>query len=115
MGNNKKKKFQILSFDELDQIKMRSEYPEDQEGTPREKQQLRICVDRRNRKGKEVTLIIGMQESEEEILNISKKLKSKCGVGGTVKNNEIIIQGDFRKKIEILLKEEGFVKIKVIQ
>jgi len=75
---------------------------------PPEKQKLRIYLDKSNRKGKTVTLIIGFSGNEEQLKSIEKELKTKCAAGGSSKNNEIILQGDFRTKAEAFLKSKGF-------
>lgn len=68
-------------------------------------QKLYVSIDRKQRKGKEVTLVEGFVGSSEDLKNLAKKLKTACGVGGSQKDNEIIIQGNFKNKIIDLLKE----------
>ena len=58
---------------------------------PNEKQILRVQLDKRNRGGKQVTLITGFTGKSEDLQTLGKLLKTKCGVGGSVKDNEIII------------------------
>src|SRR5574344_924583 len=77
-----------------------------------DQQKLLVCIDRRARAGKQVTLISGFVGTEDDLAALSKILKTKCGVGGSAKNGEILIQGDFRDKIVALLKEMGYSKTK---
>lgn len=87
---------------------------EEQDTLPKEKQQLRIQLDKRNRKGKAVTLITGFVGTIEDLEELGKFLKVKCGVGGSAKDHEIIVQGDLRNKVLELLQKEGYVKSRII-
>ena len=77
-------------------------------------QRLRVQLDRKNRGGKVVTLVTGVVGTEDDLKELGKLLKNKCGVGGSAKNGEIIVQGDFKQKVLELLKKEGFTQTKPV-
>lgn len=73
-----------------------------------ERQKLIVSIDRRNRGGKQVTLVTGFVGTEEDLKDLGKTLKVKCGVGGSAKDGEITIQGDLRDKVVALLCSMGY-------
>lgn len=87
---------------------------EEEPTLPKEKQMLRVSLDKRNRKGKAVTLITGFTGTDEDLEILGKLLKTKCGVGGSAKDGEIIVQGDHRQKVLEILQKEGYAKSRVI-
>lgn len=88
------------------------ENEESVETLPNNQQKLYVSIDRKQRAGKEVTLIEGFIGSDDDLKDLGKTLKSKCGVGGTAKEGEILIQGSFKEKIFDLLIKEGYTQTK---
>ncbi|NJO41912.1 MAG: translation initiation factor [Cyanobacteria bacterium CRU_2_1] len=75
---------------------------------PPNQQNLRVQASRKGRKGKTVTVITGFQAKPETLVDLLKKLKTQCGAGGTVKENEIEIQGDHAQKLVQILIQMGY-------
>ena len=73
---------------------------------------LRLSMERAGRGGKTVTVVRGFIGTEEDMNALCKLLKQKCGVGGTVKDGELIIQGDHRERLAEILKKEGYTQTK---
>ncbi len=89
-----------------------NEKEEENDTPPPQQQKLRVKIDRKQRGGKEVTLINGFIGTDEDLAALGKTLKTKCGVGGSAKDGEIIIQGNHVDKIINLLIEMGYKNTK---
>jgi translation initiation factor 1 len=87
-------------------------YEEETEDEPQtlepSKQNLIVSIDRKGRAGKQVTLVTGFVGTSDDLADLGRILKVKCGVGGSAKDGEITIQGDFRERVVTLLKDMGY-------
>jgi translation initiation factor 1 len=114
MGNDNdwKKRLGVMYSTNPD-FQYETDEEEEQETLPKDQQKLKITLDKRNRGGKVVTLISGFVGTDADLSDLGKLLKVKCGVGGSAKDGEIIVQGDLRQKVLDILKKEGYVKSKM--
>ncbi len=85
-----------------------TEEEQEEETLPKERQRLRVAVEKKNRGGKTVTVVKGFVGTETDLKDLGKLLKTKCGVGGAVKEGEILIQGEWRDRLVSLLRQEGY-------
>ena len=112
-----KKKGINISWDDLQKMGNPDNAPKEVKTTPKpnhfiEKSTIRVHLEKKGRGGKAVSIIKGLAMTDTMMKDIAKKVKSHCGVGGTQKNGEIIIQGDHRDKIISLLEGMGAKNIK---
>jgi translation initiation factor 1 len=107
MAKQKKEKINVVYSTNPD-FNFQFDEEEEIETLPNAQQLLYVSIDRKQRGGKEVTLVEGFVGKEDDLKELGKLLKSKCGVGGTVKDNEILIQGNFRDKVFDLMTKEGY-------
>ena len=112
MAKQKKERINIV-YSTNPNFQFQEEEAEITDTLPKNQQKLYVSIDKKQRGGKEVTLIEGFIGNDDDLKELGKFLKSKCGVGGTVKDGDILIQGNFRDKIiELLLNEKYSVKRK---
>lgn len=107
MNKNKKNRVNIVYSTNPD-FQFHNESDGEQETMEPSNQRLYISLDRKNRGGKEVTLIEGFVGTEADLKTLAKELKSKCGVGGSIKDSEILVQGNFVNKIYTLLIDKKY-------
>jgi translation initiation factor 1 len=106
------KKKEKLNFYSTDPDFVFHDDKDQMETLPPQQQKLRVQVDRKQRAGKEVSLITGFVGTEEDLETLAKTLKTKCGVGGSAKDGEIIIQGNHVDKILKILVDSGYKNTK---
>ena len=111
MENDWKKRLGVVYSTDPDFAYSREQEEEPETLAPAE-QKLYVSLDRKNRKGKTVTLVEGFRGTADDLLALGKVLKSRCGVGGSVKEGEIILQGDFRDRVITMLTEKGYKVIR---
>ena len=112
MKNNDWKDRLNVVFSTNPNFQYETEEEEEQELLPKNQQKLRVKLDRKNRGGKTVTLVTGFEGPEEELKALGKLLKGKLGVGGSAKDGEIIIQGEFKERVIDILLKDGYKDVK---
>ena len=108
MANNDWKQRLNVVYSTNPYFQYESDEEEQQETLPNNQQHLIVSLDRSHRAGKTVTLITGFIGTDDDLKALGKKLKTQCGIGGTAKDGEIIVQGDFRAKIVSILTTDGY-------
>ena len=107
MGKNKKKRSDVVYSTDPGFDYSHDGASEEETLLPKD-QSLYVFHDRKQRKGKTVTVVEGFVGSKEDLNDLSKKIKAACGVGGSVKEGVILIQGEIREKVAILLEKESY-------
>jgi translation initiation factor 1 len=107
MGKKKKERVNVVYSTNQD-FNYDYDEDEDEETLDPGEQDLRVQIDRKNRKGKEATLVTGFVGKESDLKDLGKVLKSKCGVGGSAKEGEILIQGNHKDKVYTILIDLGY-------
>jgi len=106
--NNDWKKREGVVYSTADNFEFKYPQNDGHETLPAKQQNLKVFLDKSMRAGKQVTLISGFTGTKDDLEALGKMLKSKCGVGGSVKDGEVIIQGDHRDKVVLILQKEGY-------
>lgn len=104
--NKKQRKGTVYSTDP--DFVYKYEETEEMETLPPARQDLRVMLDKKGRGGKQATLVTGFVGKEDDLKDLGKMLKSACGTGGSAKDGEIIVQGDFRDKVLETLQKKGY-------
>jgi translation initiation factor 1 len=106
--NNDWKKRDGVVYSTSDSFEYKMDENESAETLPPSQQKLKVLLDKKARAGKQVTLVEGFVGSDEDLKELGKLLKGKCGVGGSAKDGEILIQGDLRDKVLQVLLDAGY-------
>jgi len=106
--SNKNKHTQGIVYSTNPDFKIQKDSSEERTTLPNNQQDLRVMLDKKQRGGKAVTLITGFVGKNEDLEQLGKMLKVKCGTGGSVKDGEILVQGDVRDKVLNLLMAAGY-------
>ena len=109
--NDWKSRLQVVYSTNPDYNYVTDEEPE-AETLPNGQQKLRVQIEKNHRGGKTATIVRGFIGTDDDLKAIAKLLKTRCGVGGSAKDGEIIIQGDFKPKVIELLIKEGYTNTK---
>lgn len=112
MKNNDWKERLNIVYSTNPDFKYETDGEETAETLDKKQQKLRVSIEKKGRGGKTVTLVTGFIGNDNDLKELGKILKTKCGVGGTVKDGEIVIQGDFKQRIIDLLKADGYTQTK---
>ena len=112
MKNNDWKERLNIVYSTNPDFNYQTEDEEEIETPEKKNQKLRVSIEKKGRGGKTVTLITGFTGREDDLKELGRNLKTKCGVGGSAKDGEIIIQGDFKQRVIELLKAEGYTQTK---
>lgn len=112
MKNNDWKDRLNIVYSTNPDFKYETDEEENTETLDKKQQKLRVSIEKKGRGGKTVTLITGFVGNDNDLKELGKLLKTKCGVGGSAKDGEIIIQGEFKQRIIDILKAEGYTQTK---
>lgn len=112
MKNNDWKDRLNIVFSTNPDFKYETEEIPELETIDKKQQKLRVSIEKKGRGGKTVTIIKGFIGNGNDLKELGKTLKTKCGVGGTIKDGEILIQGEFKQRIIDILKAEGYSQTK---